>query len=91
MKTLKDMDTSKWSIAGVLFGLVFGIMSSVRYYLLFPDQDKFLAYGIIAVCIIGISWCYNEIKQIYTKFQHVENNINAIEDQLDIILNGGKK
>ena len=90
MKSLNNMETSKWSIVGVLFGIGIGCLSSIRYFIIYEDIDKFLWYGLIASSIIGISWCYNEIKQIYRKIEHQENVINAIEDQFDIILNGGK-
>jgi len=91
MKPLKDIQTSKWSIVGVLFGIVMGLLSSVRYFIIYEDIDRFLWYGLIAGSVIGISWCYNEIKQIYRKIEHQENVINAIEDKLDEILNEDKK
>ena len=94
MIKLSEMQTSKWSIMGVLFALGFGLLSSIRYFLLFPDTDRAFVYGLLAVVIIGVSWCYNEIHQIYRKIESLEIKLTDLETWLQDYLeksNGSKE
>jgi len=67
---------SKWSIIGYAGALGFAIITTFRYYLAYPDMDKFLAYITIAVLIAAVSWLFNQ------QMQH-GYTLNAIEDYLD--------
>ena len=66
---------SRWSILGYLVGVIFGLGTFVQYYVAYPDNDKFVAYTMIAVLIIGVSWLYNKQMQL-------SNTLTAVEDYL---------
>ena len=70
------MKTSNWSIVGYIAGAVFGLGSFIRYYIIYPDIDKAITYGIIGLLICAVSWIYNNML-------HQSNSITAIEDYLD--------
>lgn len=66
---------SKWSIVGIGCGLVFSLLSSIRYFVVYPDMDKAVVYTVIGGCICGVSWIYNVL------VGH-GNRLNAIEEYL---------
>ena len=70
------MKISTWSLAGYLIGLIFSAGSFIRYYILYPDLDKSIAYVLLGLIICGLAWLYN--KQL-----NQSNDIIAIEDYLD--------
>lgn len=45
-------------------GIFFTIFSAIRYYLLFPDLDRLIAYSVIGVLIIGLGWCHKSIAKL---------------------------
>lgn len=66
---------SSWSLVGYIIGIAFALLSSIRYFLLFPDLDKALVYVGIGFIICGLSWTYNKL------LEH-ENTLTAVEDYL---------
>jgi len=66
---------SNLSIVGYIAGIIFQIGNVSRYYISYPDIDKFLAYTVIAGLIIAFSWLYNN-------YLNQSNSILAIEDYL---------
>jgi len=52
---------SNWSILGYIIGVAFAILSSVRYFLLFPDLDRALVYVGIGLIICALSYVYNKL------------------------------
>jgi hypothetical protein len=70
------MIMSNWSIAGITTGAIFSIGSFIRYWILYPDMDKAIAYIFLGGIICGISWIYN-------KLVYMQRDLTAIEDYLD--------
>lgn len=70
MKTI-----SKWSYVGIAFGFLFTVANATRYYLLWPDMDKAIAYSLIGILIMGVSF-------LYAMLLDHSNTITAIEDHL---------
>ena len=70
---------SNWSLVGYLGGIVFMIISIIRYQLMFPwiqpDTDKTIAYVLIGLCICGIAWLYNKQKMQGHTLDTLENYI----------------
>ncbi len=67
---------SNWSLVGLFIGLSFAVLSAIRYFLLYPDTDKALAYIVLGMLICAVSWLYNrQMRQSYS--------IQAVEDYLD--------
>ena len=69
------MKISTWSLGGFSFGIVFSLFSAIRYFVLYPDEDKAIAYVIIGLLIISISWLYNRMLKL-------NNQLTAVEDFL---------
>ena len=69
------MRLSNWSLLGYGGGIIFLFTSVVRYWWMYPDIDKVLAYSLIGVLILAVSWLYN-------KNLALGNKLTAIEDYL---------
>ena len=83
------MKISKLSLTGMIFGGIFAISSWLRYFVLYPDLDRALVYGLLGVVIIAISYFYNLIINLTNTLYDVEvyladnnladNNLNQKE------------
>jgi len=69
------MKVSHWSLFGYLVGGTFAIGSFIRYYILYPDLDKVIAYTTLGLLIFGLSWIYN-------KLLNQDNTLLALEEYL---------
>ena len=63
---------SKWAIAGVIAGALFSLLSAIRYFVVWPDTDKALAYVLLGIIIIAISWLYNTQLKIRGTIEDLE-------------------
>ena len=71
------------------FGGIFAISSWLRYFVLYPDLDRALVYGLLGVVIIVISYFYNLIVNLTNTLYDIEvyladnnladNNLNQKE------------
>lgn len=66
---------SNWSLIGFVGATLFIIISIYRYWFLYNDIDRFIAYTTIGVLIFAVSWLYNK------QLQH-SISIEAINDYL---------
>lgn len=71
---------SNFSIAGLLFGFFFSLFSGIRYFILWPDEDRAIVYVLLGILIMIVSWLYN---MLYEQGK----DIAAIEDYLREINN----
>ena len=39
-------------------GIIFSLLSAIRYYVLFPDLDKVIAYVIIGILLSSLGWIH---------------------------------
>ena len=76
------MKHTNLSFAGVIFGLFVACSAGVRYFILYPDPDKAVFFGLIGLIIIAVSWNYagrielqNEIDKIKITLTDVEQYI----------------
>jgi len=65
-------------------GGIFAISSWLRYFVLYPDLDRALVYGLLGVVIIAISYFYSLIVNLTNTLYDVEvyladNNLNIKE------------
>jgi len=68
----------------MIFGGIFAISSWLRYFVLYPDLDRALVYGLLGVVIIAISYFYSLIVNLTNTLYDVEvyladNNLNIKE------------
>ena len=66
---------SNWSLLGYIIGIAFALLSSIRYFLLYPDLDKALVYVGIGMIVCGLAWFYNKL------LEH-SNTIEAMSEYL---------
>ena len=52
------MKQTNLSSCGIMFGIILTITTWIRYFVLYPDLDKALFFGLIGLIIIVISWNY---------------------------------
>ena len=69
------MKISNWSLLGYGGGIILLFTSVVRYWWMYSDIDKVLAYSVIGILILAVSWLYNMNMRL-------NNKINAVEDYL---------
>ena len=66
------MKINKLSLVGGIGGIVLMLTSWVRYFVLFPDLDKALAYGIIGALVISVSFLYDRVRDLDNTLFSVE-------------------
>ena len=66
---------SNWTILGYILGFGFSLFSGIRYFVIYPDEDKAIVYVMIGLIICGLAW-------LYSKTQNMSNDINAMEEYL---------
>ena len=72
---------SKFAIAGCIFGALFGVFSSFRYWVMFSDPDKAIVYTLIGIVIIGISFLYDRVLKLSNTLDNLEEYIVDKEDK----------
>jgi len=53
-------------------------LSVYRYYFLYQDIDKLVAYTLIGVAIIGVFFNYDSIKKIIKRVGHIDDVMSEI-------------
>jgi len=76
------MKHTNLSLVGVLFGLFMFCCTSIRYFILYPDLDKALFFGLIGLIIIGISWNYAGRIELKENIDRVEQTLTSVEEWL---------
>ena len=72
------MKTSKITKLGYLAGGLMVVLSFYRYYFLYQDIDKLVAYTLIGVAIIGVFFNYDSIKKIIKRVGHIDDVMSEI-------------
>ena len=55
---------SNFTIAGIIFGIVFAVASFIRYWIIYPNRSEGVANILIGLLIIAVAYLYdNKIKQ----------------------------
>lgn len=66
------MKLTNWSVLGIIFGILLFIATEIRYFVLYPDLDKALYFGIISILIVAISWHHSSITNLSRTLDDVE-------------------
>jgi len=83
------MRTNKFSLAGILAGIVWSIGSFIRYYVLYPDVDKVIAYVLLGGVVCGLAWLYDKYLKIISELNEIQDRI--VDLDFDNMLKGGGK
>jgi len=74
------MKQTNLSFSGIIFGLFLTIGSWFRYFILFPDLDKALFFGLIGLIIIAVSWNYAGRIELDNKINKIEQTLISVEE-----------
>ena len=74
------MKHTNLSLAGIIAGLFLAVGSWFRYFILVPDPDKGLFFGLIGLIIIGVSWNYAGRISLKEKIEKLENTLISVEE-----------
>jgi len=81
------MKYSKFSLVGIGAGIIFVLGTFNRYWVLHPDLDKCLAYGLIGILVSCVSFLYGRTliisSELNTKLDKLSLEIDAIEERLN--------
>lgn len=73
-----DFELNKWAIVLSLIGLFISIISTIRWFFLYPDPSQFLIGVGVGVVIIGYAYIYNWMKLIDKKLNNVEMRLDTL-------------
>jgi len=76
------MKHTNLSAFGVLFGLFVACSSGIRYFILYPDADKGLFFGLIGLVIIAVSWNYAGRIEMQKEIEHLEIVLTDVEQYI---------
>lgn len=74
------MEQTNLSLAGIISGIFLTVGSWFRYFILFPDLDKALYFGVIGLIIIATSWNYAGRIQLDKKNDRIEQTLTSVEE-----------
>jgi CDP-diglyceride synthetase len=66
---------NKLSWAGMISGFVFSLYSGLRYWVIYPDEDKAIAYIVIGVLIMSVAYLYGEVTKLKERFEFFEEQV----------------
>jgi len=76
------MKHTNLSLAGVLFGLFIACSAVVRYFVLWPDPDKGIFFGLIGLIIIAVSWNYAGRVNLLEDIEKLQLTLTDVEQYI---------
>ena len=76
------MKQTNLSLTGIVFGIFLAVGSWFRYFVLYPDLDKALFFGLIGLIIIAIFWNYAGRIVLIEKIDKIEQTLTSVEEWL---------
>ena len=74
------MKQTNLSLFGIIFGIFLTFGTWFRYFILYPDLDKSLFFGLIGLIIIIISWNYAGRIQLDKDVKKLEQTLISVEE-----------
>ena len=74
------MEQTNLSLCGIMFGIILTTTSWIRYFILVPDTDKAIFFGVIGLIIIAVSWNYAGRIQLDKKIDKIEQTLTSVEE-----------
>ena len=74
------MKQTNLSLSGIIFGIFLTLGTWFRYFILYPDLDKSLFFGLIGLIIIIISWNYAGRIQLDKDIKKLEQTLISVEE-----------
>lgn len=63
---------NSWARLGMVLSIFYFIGVELRYFVMYPDLDRAVAYGLIGVLLFGLSWAYDRINFIRDRQNTIE-------------------
>ena len=76
------MKHTNLSFAGIMFGFLLTLGTWFRYFILYPDLDKAVFFGLIGLIIIAVSWNYSGRVIINERIDKIESTLTSVEEWL---------
>jgi len=76
------MKHTNLSVAGVALGLFLTLASSIRYFILFPDTDKGLFFGLIGLVIVAVAWNYAGRVELEHEIEKLQITLTDVEQYI---------
>ena len=76
------MKHTNLSLSGVIGGLFLTAGIGFRYFILYPDLDKALFFGLIGLVIVAVSWNYAGRIELDERIDKLENTLVRVEDYI---------
>jgi len=74
------MEQTNLSLTGIIGGLFLTIGIWFRYFILYPDLDKALFFGLIGLIIVAVSWNYAGRVQLDKDIKKLEETLTSVEE-----------
>ena len=74
------MKQTNLSLAGITAGLFLTVGSWYRYFILVPDLDKALYFGIMGLMIVAIFWNYAGRIQLNKDIKNTQITLRDVEE-----------
>ena len=76
------MKHTNLSLTGITFGIFLTLGIWFRYFVLYPDPDKALFFGVIGLVIIAVSWNYAGRIQLSERIDKIKQTLISVEEWL---------
>ena len=76
------MKHTNLSLFGVFLGLLIACSAGIRYFILFPDTDKGLFFGLIGLIVIAVAWNYAGRVEMQNEIEHLEIVLTDVEQYI---------
>jgi hypothetical protein len=77
---IANLEITFISLLGMLASTIFGIGSFIRYYIIYPDLDRMIAYLILSGVMFAISYIYNFMRHIDKRLDFIHNRLDTMWD-----------
>jgi len=74
------MNQTNLSLAGITFGIFLTASCWIRYFIIYPDLDKALFFGLFGLIIIAVSWNYAGRIELDNKIDKIEQTLTSVEE-----------
>ena len=76
------MKLTNISFAGVMFGLFVACSAGIRYFVLWPDPDKGIFFGLIGLIIIAVAWNYAGRVELQHEIEKLQYTLTDVEQYI---------
>ena len=72
---------SNFSIAGIIFGIVFAVASFIRYWIIYPNKSEAIADILIGLLIIAVAYLYDSKNNQGNELEAIGNHLADLDKE----------